>query len=62
MSDSLWDDEDADPLDNPRWAATKETRLMARSARYIGCPVEWLKRALPAMRSAEQLAVALYIG
>lgn len=28
---------------------------------HIGCPVEWLKRVIPVVRSKEQLAVALWL-
>ena len=32
-----------------------------RKNRYIGCPLEWLKRVLPLMNSKEQLAVAIWL-
>jgi hypothetical protein len=32
-----------------------------RADQYIGCPVEWLKRVLPAVKSKEQLAVAIWL-
>jgi hypothetical protein len=32
-----------------------------QSDAFIGCPVLWLKRVLPAVRGARQLAVALWI-
>ena len=32
-----------------------------RENRHIGCPLEWLKRVLPLVKSKEQLAVALWL-
>jgi hypothetical protein len=32
-----------------------------RADRFIGCPVEWLKRVLPLVKSKEQLAVAVWL-
>jgi hypothetical protein len=44
---------------------TLETRVAPkrrqRKDRHIGCPVEWLKRVLPFVKSKEQLAVALWL-
>jgi hypothetical protein len=32
-----------------------------RADQHIGCPLEWLKRVLPLMKTKEQLAVALWL-
>ena len=32
-----------------------------RAEHYIGCPVEWLKRVLPLVKTKEQLAVAIWL-
>jgi hypothetical protein len=32
-----------------------------RADRHIGCPVEWLKRVLPLVKTKEQLAVAIWL-
>ena len=32
-----------------------------RTNRYIGCPLEWLRRVLPIVKTKEQLAVALWL-
>jgi hypothetical protein len=32
-----------------------------RADQYIGCPLEWLKRILPLVKSPEQLAVAIWL-
>jgi hypothetical protein len=51
-----------DPLDDPVGEAPKTERgPKRRKEPYIGCPVAWLKRVLPLMQSAEQLAVALWL-
>jgi hypothetical protein len=52
-----------DPFDDPLWKAAEKiahTRRR-RSEPYIGCPVTWLKRVLPLVQSAEQLAVAQWL-
>src|SRR5262245_34165057 len=28
---------------------------------YIGCPLEWMKRVIPAVRGRDQLAVAIWL-
>lgn len=42
---------------------TRETpsNVDPKPDRYIGCPLEWLKRVLPLVRSKEQLAVAIWL-
>jgi hypothetical protein len=40
-------------------AVTSNSRK--RTARYIGCPMTWLKRVLPVVGSKEQLATALWL-
>ena len=57
MTEDLWDD---GPDDLARTPKVKKPHTRRRS-RFIGCPVSWLKRVLPTVRSAEQLAIALYI-
>src|SRR5262249_22072284 len=37
------------------------TSRRPRADRHIGCPVEWLKRVLPLVRSKEQLAIAIWL-
>lgn len=32
-----------------------------RDSHHIGCPLEWLKRVLPFVKSKEQLAVAIWL-
>jgi hypothetical protein len=32
-----------------------------RAQKHIGCPLEWLKRVLPLVKTKEQLAVALWL-
>jgi hypothetical protein len=60
MSENLL--QGGDPFDDPRWKATKKpTHARRRSEAYIGCPVAWLKRVLPIVKSKDQLAVALYL-
>jgi hypothetical protein len=60
MSNNVF--EDGDPFDDPRWRKTeKDGQGRRRGDRYIGCPVAWLKRVLPLVRSKEQLAIALWL-
>ena len=43
---------------------TLESRAVPKRRRtdpHIGCPLEWLKRVLPRVRTKEQLAVALWL-
>ena len=43
---------------------TLPSRLTARrqrADRYIGCPVEWLKRVLPLVETKKQLAIAIWL-
>jgi hypothetical protein len=40
---------------------SRVTPRRQRAARYIGCPVEWLKRVLPLVKTKEQLAVAIWL-
>ena len=62
MNENLFDN--TDPFDDPLW---KEAEKAARSKRrrqskiFIGCPMWWLRWVLPLTRSAEQLAVAIYL-
>ena len=37
------------------------TKRRPRKESHIGCPVEWLKRVMPVVRSERQLAVALWL-
>jgi hypothetical protein len=55
--DSLWIGGPDDLARTP----TKKAPAHRRTNAFIGCPMSWLRRALPAVRSAEQLAVALYV-
>jgi hypothetical protein len=32
-----------------------------RADQYIGCPLEWLKRVIPLVKSKEQLAIAIWL-
>jgi CRP-like cAMP-binding protein len=54
-----------DPFDDPLWKAAEKTararRRRRRNRTHIGCPMWWLRAVLPLARSAEQLAVALYV-
>jgi hypothetical protein len=54
-----------DPFDDPLWKAADKTararRRRRRNRTHIGCPMWWLRAVLPLARSAEQLAVALYV-
>jgi hypothetical protein len=58
MSDDVF--QTGDPFDDPLWHAV-ETPKRGRNARLVGCPVAWLKRVLPLVRSKEQLAIALWL-
>jgi hypothetical protein len=43
---------------------TLESRAVPKRRRpdqHIGCPLEWLKRVLPLVKTKEQLAVALWL-
>jgi len=40
---------------------SRVTPRRQRADRYIGCPVEWLKRVLPLVKTKEQLAVAIWL-
>jgi hypothetical protein len=40
---------------------THAARKRQRAEPYIGCPLEWLKRVLPLVSTAEQLAVAMWL-
>ena len=40
---------------------SRVTPRRQRADRYIGCPVEWLKRVIPVVQSKEQLAVAIWL-
>jgi hypothetical protein len=55
--DSLWI---SGPDDLAR-ALTRKAPAHRGANTFIGCPMSWLKRVLPAVRSADQLAVALYV-
>jgi DNA-binding transcriptional ArsR family regulator len=49
----LFDDSENDPLmDSP---------LSKTASRFIGCPVAWLKRVLPLVGSADQLAILMWL-
>jgi hypothetical protein len=54
-------EQSADPFDDPLWKAAEKAPAGRRTNAFIGCPMSWLKRVLLAVRSAEQLAVALYV-
>jgi hypothetical protein len=41
--------------------SSRVTPRRRQADRYIGCPVEWLKRVLPLVKSKEQLAVAIWL-
>jgi hypothetical protein len=58
MTEDLWVD---GPDDLARVPKVKKPPARRRSDRFIGCPISWLKRVRPTVRSAEQLVVALYI-
>jgi hypothetical protein len=40
---------------------SRVTPRRQRADGYIGCPVEWLKRVLPLVKTKEQLAVAIWL-
>jgi hypothetical protein len=42
----------------PSRAAPKRRQ---RADQFVGCPLEWLKRVLPIVKSKEQLAVAIWL-
>lgn len=50
-----------DPFDNPAWKEAEKPERRQRTDHYIGCPVAWLKRVLPLVKSKEQLAIAIYL-
>jgi DNA-binding transcriptional ArsR family regulator len=54
-----------DPFDDPLWKVAEKTarakRRQKRNKVHVGCPMWWLKWALSRTRSAEQLALALYV-
>lgn len=55
--------EDSDPFDDPAW---QQAELMVnappRPAKgYVTCPLAWLARVWPQVRSGKQLAVLLLI-
>jgi hypothetical protein len=54
---NLWIDGPDDLARVPRSGRGKGRQ----SGGFIGCPLSWLKRVLPVMRGAGQLAVALYV-
>ncbi len=55
MTDDLFsDDLRRDPL------SLSEARL-AKNEKFIGCPVTWLLRVLPAVKSKKQLVAAIYL-
>jgi hypothetical protein len=58
MTDTLWINGPDDLAGVP---SPKKRTNGRRSDGFIGCPVSWLKRVLPAVRGAGQLATALYI-
>ena len=59
MSKDLF--EAGDPFDDPAWKEADKPKRTQRTDHYIGCPVAWLKRVLPLVKSKEQLAIALYL-
>jgi hypothetical protein len=58
MTEDLWID-GPDPL--TRTSKVKKPSARRQPNRFIGCPVSWLKRVLPALHNEKQLATALYI-
>jgi hypothetical protein len=61
MSDELFGD--GDPFNDPTW---QKICAMAGSPPrpaegYVTCNLEWLRRVLPVLRSADRLAVALLL-
>ena len=52
--------EEGDPFDDPAWKETEKPKRKPRQP-HVGCPVAWLKRVLPLVKSKEQLAIALYL-
>jgi hypothetical protein len=53
-----------DPFDHPGWKGTvKRARKgkKTQSAKHIGCPLKWLERVLPRIKSKSQLIVMLVI-
>jgi hypothetical protein len=54
--DDLWINGPDDLAQTPRTG-----KHVSRRPNFIGCPLPWLKRVLPAVQSAGQLAVALYV-
>jgi CRP-like cAMP-binding protein len=54
-----------DPFDDPLWKAADKTaraqRRQKRNKAFVGCPMWWFKWALSRTKSAEQLALALYL-
>jgi hypothetical protein len=61
MSDDLF--LDGGPFDDPFLQQTKEmTDALPRPAKgYVTCPLAWLARVLPVLRSSDRLAVALLL-
>jgi hypothetical protein len=53
--------EAGDPFDDPAWKEAEKPKRRQRTDHYIGCPVAWLKRVLPLVKSKEQLAIAIYL-
>jgi hypothetical protein len=51
----LWVETDGDPLD------VVPTTSESVDERFFGCPVWWLQRVLPVVKSPHQLVVAIYL-
>jgi hypothetical protein len=55
--------DDGDPFDDPLW---KQAELMAEAPPrpaegYVTCPLAWLARVLPILRTSDRFAVALLL-
>jgi hypothetical protein len=61
MNDDPFDD--GDPFDDPIWQQAAEMAdALPRPARgYVTCPLAWLARVLPVVRTSDRLAVALLL-
>ena len=61
MDDDLF--EDGDPFDDPGWqqAADMADALPRPADGYVACPLTWLARVLPVLRTSDRLTVALLL-
>jgi hypothetical protein len=56
--------EQGDPFEDRVWKeeeSPKQKPKRSLSARYVGCPLEWLQWVVPRTKSKQQLLVALYL-